>query len=341
MVTKKYMSMKKIVSIVMALLPLMFVSSCVAAYYSVETDFAPDGSSVRKVSASDTSVFWNNFVDVAGDAAVSDVSDSVVFPEGIKLMRYSLSASCASPEEYYSGWNESMERKFRWFRTTYHYRAEFPMPSGMLLKISDFMSDAELEMWLRGDSSASPFNGCETFGILSDLSDKFDRWANWCCMEASRIIFSDYLTASENEDILSHKDEIYSSADSASDFLEWGDPEDFAALLDKYYGTSRYSEVYRADKAAIDRRNSEMSDTFFRQFDEMFRHSVTMPGKLVSTNSRAVEGNTVMWYVDSVRSLDRPYVMEAESVRTNVWAWVVTVLAVMLLLLVLKPVRRY
>jgi hypothetical protein len=63
---------------------------------------------------------------------------------------------------------------------------------------------------------------------------------------------------------------------------------------------------------------------------EDYHHMVIMPGLLIDTNAEEVGGDTLKWDLTFVKYLDSDYVMFAESRVTNVWAYVVSVLIVML-----------
>jgi len=74
-----------------------------------------------------------------------------------------------------------------------------------------------------------------------------------------------------------------------------------------------------------------MDTIFTRMTDELkreaelevsYKNEVTMPGILVTSNSRKIEGNKVMWDCRSNKYVD--FVMSAESRRVNLWAVIAT-----------------
>jgi len=58
------------------------------------------------------------------------------------------------------------------------------------------------------------------------------------------------------------------------------------------------------------------------ELDISYKNEVTMPGILVTSNSRKIEGNRVMWDCRSNKYFD--IVMSAESRRVNLWAVITT-----------------
>jgi len=69
--------------------------------------------------------------------------------------------------------------------------------------------------------------------------------------------------------------------------------------------------------------------------------SVVLPGLLLNTNAKSIEGNMLTWKPDSDIGLFIDFKMTAESRVTNTWTMIVTGLtAVILVLILLIPYRR-
>ena len=92
-------------------------------------------------------------------------------------------------------------------------------------------------------------------------------------------------------------------------------------------------------RGAIDTIFSAMTAELEREaeLDISYKNEVTMPGILMTSNSRKIEGNKVMWDCRSNKYFDTA--MSAESRRVNLWAVIVTALVcVGLVVALLLPV---
>jgi len=63
--------------------------------------------------------------------------------------------------------------------------------------------------------------------------------------------------------------------------------------------------------------------TVFVSFKE-YSVRIVMPGKVIGTNGCIDKTETLLWSVKSDYFLTEPYEMWAESKVTNTWAWIVT-----------------
>ena len=75
---------------------------------------------------------------------------------------------------------------------------------------------------------------------------------------------------------------------------------------------------------------------------ETYPETVEMPGLIIETNSVMLKGNQVSWEVQPLTLLFQPYEMFVESRVVNNWAFVVTGIFLVLLIIVMivKAVKR-
>ena len=58
--------------------------------------------------------------------------------------------------------------------------------------------------------------------------------------------------------------------------------------------------------------------------------TVLMPGKVIDAGNGVVEGNVIHYKFSGERLIPHPYVITATSRVTNVWAFIVTILVILL-----------
>ena len=77
----------------------------------------------------------------------------------------------------------------------------------------------------------------------------------------------------------------------------------------------------------------------FSSVNGNYKNEVTIPGIILSTNAKTIEGNKAVWEFDENRFCYVDYKMVVKSRAVNVWAFIVSgviVLAVIVLLIIPK-----
>lgn len=230
--------------------------------------------------------------------------------------------------EYPIEWDESYTKHFRWFRTLWRYRAVCPPTATQSLPVREFMSESDLAIWFSADSIPRGMNGFETSMFLADISRKFLKWAGWSYMDADRKIVSPYLSPSDSAMLQRDIEAICASMETLEDLSQDIAPKEFCAILDSFYVTSRFGEMYLSNAKEIDSLYNKMAECEYDALCTEYLHSVSMPGKVVSTNGYSQCDGTLRWKIDGFRTLPGPVVMEAESLRVNWWAYVLTAILV-------------
>ena len=59
-----------------------------------------------------------------------------------------------------------------------------------------------------------------------------------------------------------------------------------------------------------------------------YRVSSKLPGRIVETDAKLHDSSSATWYIYPIRMLDAPLAIEAVSVKTNLWACIVTAIAI-------------
>jgi hypothetical protein len=54
------------------------------------------------------------------------------------------------------------------------------------------------------------------------------------------------------------------------------------------------------------------------------RYKLRMPGKILKTNALVAGGDSLEWKISSNRMITGDYVIEAQSRKTNTWAFILT-----------------
>jgi hypothetical protein len=70
--------------------------------------------------------------------------------------------------------------------------------------------------------------------------------------------------------------------------------------------------------------DDKYQDQLFADLGNEHYNQVIMQGQLVDTNAEKIEGDTLVWLMSSMKFIDSDYTMFAESRFTNLWAYIVS-----------------
>lgn len=237
---------------------------------------------------------------------------------------------------------ESLTKQFRWFYT-YHtfkgiykqFKYDAPVP------ISNYLSKEEQQLWGQGDfSSYGALNGAEMNDLLGEIEDKSMEWYSRNCFEISFVEIQKI--SQEYNNLNSDKEHIYKKIQEKSQHVDI-DPRRVCQVLDEYYGTSYFSELFTVNEMALN-TEFEKQTAVMSQVGNVISYELVVPGTIISTNSSTVDQNTIIWKVDGMRLLFDDYTLTAAYRIANIWAFVlaglILTIAVVSIVLLLKRRRR-
>lgn len=332
--------------------------SCVSNY-KVVTSINADGSCLREVYAKCDSAFlagnmkhnpYMFYLDSGWKITTTD-SDEHYQKRGVeyngKISRTfrainEISAGLRCKEEEFrplAAPTETFQKRFRWFYTYYTFKAVYPgIADQMPVAIDKYMSRDEQMLWLRGDLSACRgMNGMELNDKLDEIAKRFYAWRSRNFYEACFEAICDFENRLGNSPYASQlpaaKDTLFLMVVIEGKFYE-KDMENqpqmvevIYRMLDKYFETGYFSDLYRQNEAQIDTLCENRGKRLERLEEKLFANNVeyvlTLPGTLVDANTPLINQDTLRWKVTAVRFLTDDYELTATSREANRWAFAV------------------
>lgn len=309
----------------MAVVPC--IVSCAEEYYYVKTDFTGNGKIGRTV------YFTDSLQSVRFQEAGWDVDTAASLPGGeVDYKCVAMNSADGIGDLYpffvHTGVEERMDKKFKWFVTEFRYSAVFPECDWLPVGMDGFMNEQERNIWLRGDGM-EPVSGYELLYRLDDINDKFMNWYAYSFFEYDCNLFMEYMEKSQADSLVKYKEAVYSEIrDDFGSIMDELTPECFAGVADRYFGGNYYGGLYGANKAAMDERYESDVEKMNGYFKDYWYFTVDMPGRIVETDAKLHDSSSATWYIYPIRMLDAPLAIEAVSVKTNLWACIVTAIAI-------------
>jgi hypothetical protein len=218
-----------------------------------------------------------------------------------------------------------LDKQFSWFFTYYHYTETYK-------KNNPFK-----EIPLETDFSKKEIDSLYNSTISKNLSKKVEDHFEKCIKE--EIIDSIYSVMKKHSlydvnKIQQLRAKLYSEKIESSD--------DLIKEMEKIYGTNWSSPIKKEAERLLKNVEEKMESYLDKSLTASFGTNVIMPGLILSTNAKSIEGNVLSWKPESDNFLFCDYKMTAESRVANIWAIIVTAIIALTLItgLLISVIRR-
>jgi hypothetical protein len=227
-------------------------------------------------------------------------------------------------------------RKFRWFNTVYYYSENVEK----ILEAyppEDFLDNEYLHLFYMPEKIFNDYRygqDSTMYKALYDtLEDKKDEWLGRCLVRGAIIELDSLMKESGDKSI--EPEFISRKETELVSMLE--DDFDLDMAIDSLFGKGYYEE----HQVLIDSSVSKLEDKLELAMDvKTYLIQVNMPGELVETNGYIDTEGGIIWEVNSDVVFTKDYSMWAKSTVSNLWAWIVSGLFIVFVLLVVLLKRR-
>lgn len=359
--------MKRMINIIMVTALILVLSAC-GVNYKIITKILPDGSCERTMIATGDSAHVNDklFVIDIDSSWTRDLKWSYDTSENKKIFILTVKKHYPNVSEmnreFYKDTavtdrpltSQKLVKKFRWFYTRYEYKEtyhqQFPFK---YFPISNYLTPREIDFEINDESDSVFFAGkdsAEIKKIKDEVDNKMGKFLADNMFEGfyQRLLIVGHKGKTdllEKYDLLKKKEELrrivfYGNDSSQFLFDKEFDARSILSTFDSVFNTKDFTNILKEDPTAFKSYNDKQSNAFANLDESDYVHSVSMPGKLVSTNATGFEDNIPEWKVAPDNYFFSDYIMKADSRRTNTWAFVVTGIILLLSLLSLFTGKR-
>ena len=226
---------------------------------------------------------------------------------------------------------ESLKKRFRWFYTCYTFTAVYSEISDKgQIAMADYLNQDERKFFFQGDLSAyKGLTGMELKELLDDIESRFLAWYNRSIYEEYFQIILHFTDADFRSELLAVEDTIYSINKkqlSEHDFFRPRIMNDICLMLDRYFKTNRFSNLYAENSQKMDEMLKEQGKVNDELLEFSIQYELAFPGKIIATNSQQQNNGALTWEVNMLKFLSDDYILTAEWRTVNGWAFVVTFL---------------
>ena len=226
--------------------------------------------------------------------------------------------------------SSQLEKHFKWFYTDYTFTETFANEDSTLFPVplSQFLSADTASFWFAGQPDLTrSLSGAEMKEMLDGIEKKVSQWgnANWF-VEICKVI-SDHYDKVKNPPV--SKERFISICDSLVMLPCVLNPKDSESveegvfdLLHDVFQSDVYTEFLRSYEGGLGQYGGLLS--FGNNYD------LVMPGRVLDAGMGEYDGEVIHYRLGGERMIPGDYTITATSRVTNVWAFIVTILVVLL-----------
>ena len=348
--------MKKISLSVLPLIATIILASCGESNVRMHTTIHKDGSCEREVSYStimsqaqrdslwqgntaplaypmpdclNRQAFMGSHTDVDGDTVTTTLS------RGFR----SVEDMCKETPLALNGTQlhstAKFEKHFRWFYTEYTFQETISCVGDTFkLSATDYADKDVVSYWFTGQPNlVHGMSGAEASEKLSEMEPKITHWLN------------DNLFKTCFDYIVNHYDSIANPPVSRERFIELRDSlakkilqgnDDItnvepAKALSNFFHSDAYAIFFDENTPCGKGMNDELANRMNILWFSV-PYTLSMPGTITDAGTGIIKGNVIYYPLTGERLIPADYVISATSRVTNIWAYILTSLIVLLAL---------
>ena len=226
--------------------------------------------------------------------------------------------------------NSTLEKHFKWFYTDYTFSESFVYdgPALFPIPLDRFLSADTVSFWFTGQPDLTQnLSGAEQKDMLDDIEKKIGQWtnANWF-YEICNVIIANYdqiqnpPVSKERFSIVRDSLVMMPCVLNANEGEGLGD--NITNLLEKTFQSDAYKLFLQTNESG------------FKQYEQLLsfgnNYDLQMPGTVIDAGMGQYDGDVIHYRLGGERLIPGAYTITATSRVTNVWAFVITILVVLL-----------
>lgn len=231
----------------------------------------------------------------------------------------------------------SLDKHFKWFYTDYVYQetlAITDIEQIFSVPLDRFVSADTASYWFTGQPNlADGLTGAEQKELLDEIEANISHWFNACTMAYVYTYASLRYDEVKNppvskEQYLALKDSIVMSP-AVRNMDLFSDISQVSKIIKDFYHSDAYTPLFSDSKEW-----ERVLDKKYKSYEYLMMMApqldYVMPGKVIDAGNGVVEGDVVHYKFSGERLIPHPFDVTITSRVTNVWAFVVTALVVLL-----------
>lgn len=343
---------------IITLVAISIIATSCGSYYRTITKLSSNGNAQREIYAKANSAFMSG--DIANNPYLFDIDSGWTIKRfktpykynffgddvelNVMISKKTTSVSDFSKETICSDINkslvapkESLTKKFNWFYTTYTYTCIYPKINySVPVSINQYLTPKEQILWSQGDfDKYKALNGVEMSNILDDIETKFINWYYRNLFEISIDIIQKKYNGNISQNV---KEDVYKQLYNGTPDSDIT-PYKVCKQLDINLKGNSFEKLYNDNEKKIS-KEFDSKTSVINIINNTISYELIVPGEILSTNSPIIKSDTLIWKVDGTRNLFSSYTLSAEYRIINTWAFIISILVVLIATLSIVIIRK-
>jgi len=107
---------------------------------------------------------------------------------------------------------------------------------------------------------------------------------------------------------------------------------DIIKVLNTYFKTNDFSMLSEKENGPLKKFDEDTNLKFAFFYSQAINYKLSLPGDIIQANNAVVEGEVLTWKLTPQRLIPDDYIIEAQSRKANLWAFILTGLIVIVAL---------
>lgn len=229
--------------------------------------------------------------------------------------------------------NAKLEKRFRWFYTEYTFTEVFKcIGNAFKLPVADYAEKDVANYWFTGQPNlVKGLSGAETSEKLSEMEFLFTKWLNDNLYQLCFDVIINNYDSIPNPPV--SRERFIELHDSLKNYL-LKDQEQIITVhveeaLQSFFHSNAYAMCFDEKNPCGKGMNEELFNCI-NIFHFNVPYALTMPGKVVDAGTGVCRNGTIFYPLTGERLIPQDYTITATSRVINIWAFIVTLLIVVL-----------
>ena len=227
----------------------------------------------------------------------------------------------------------TLDKRFRWFYTEYTFQETFTCVGDTFkLAATDYAGKDVVSYWFTGQPNlVQGKSGAEASEMLSQMEPKITKWLNDNLFKTCFDFIVNHYDSIANPPV--SRERFIALQDSMAkkmleghdDILEVKPTEAFRDFFHSDAYAMFFDEETPCGKKMNDELASRMNILWFS-----VPYTLSMPGTIVDAGTGTIQGDVIYYPLTGERLIPQDYVISATSRVTHIWAYILTLLVILL-----------
>ena len=226
-----------------------------------------------------------------------------------------------------------LEKRFRWFYTEYTYTETFDCVGDTFkLDATKYADKDTVNFWFTGEPNLlKGLNGAEASQKISEMEPLISKWLNDNLFMVCFDYVVDHYDSIPNPPV--SKERFCELHDSLANYL-LKDKKDLLEMepaegLKNFFHSDAYAMFFDEETAC----GKELNKELFKRLSIFWfnvPYTLSMPGTIIDAGKGILNGDIITYPLTGERLIPHDYTITATSRVTHIWAYIVTLLVVLL-----------